>query len=101
VGPGRWPGQRGKELVFCEAISASGGRDCISFRVDLRPVKMHPALAIAECALPRRADALQRRSSSVTPNSAVPCVIPGPAQRKRSLVFFLIRLWCAEDDLDK
>ena len=31
----------------------------------------------------------------------IPCVIPGPARRKRSLVFFLIRLWCAEDDLDK
>jgi hypothetical protein len=24
VGPGRWPGQSGKELVFCQAISASG-----------------------------------------------------------------------------
>jgi hypothetical protein len=23
VGPGRWPGQSGKELVFCQAISAS------------------------------------------------------------------------------
>jgi hypothetical protein len=38
---------------------------------------------------------------AVSASPAVPCVIPSPARRKRSLVFFLIRRWCAEDDLDK
>jgi len=76
------------------------GPSTISFRVDLRPVKMHPALAIAKCVLPRKADA-KPRSFSVKSRPAVPCVIPGPARRKRSLVFFLIHLRCAEDDLDK
>src|ERR1700730_5912696 len=42
---------------------------------------MHPRVVIAECALPRRADALRRRSSSVTPNCF--CVASSPVRYSR------------------
>ena len=57
------------------------GLNTIGFRVDLRLVKMHPALAIAECALPHTADALQRRSCSVSPSCF--CVASSPVRYSR------------------